>query len=217
MRGEENNKTRKIISQIMVSVDGFFEGSDGEIDWHNVDEEYNEYASGLLNWADAILFGRRTYQLMADYWPTPSAISNDPVIAKLMNQLPKIVFSKTLENVEWQNSRLVKENVMIEIKHLKRQPGHNLVILGSADLTSRWTKLGLVDEYQIIVNPVVLAKGKRFFNDIHNLNLELLSLKTFRSGNVLLCYSTRTNRLDEQSSDCTFTTILFIQLDKAIT
>ena len=128
---------------------------------------------------------------MADYWPTPSAISNDPVIAKLMNQLPKIVFSKTLENVEWQNSRLVKENIMEEIKHLKRQPGHNLVILGSADLTSRLTKLGLVDEYQIIVNPVVLGKGKPFFNDMHKLNLDLLNLKTFRSGNILLCYQPR--------------------------
>lgn len=185
------NKKRKLISQIMVSLDGFIEDPDGEINWHNVDEEYNEYASGLLNSADAILFGRRTYQLMADYWQTPNAFLNDPVIARLMNQLPKIVFSKTLEKIEWQNSRLVKENIVKEITQLKRQQGHDLVILGSADLTSRFTKLGMVDEYQIMVNPVVLGKGKPFFNNIQKLNLELLYSKSFRSGNVLICYQPR--------------------------
>ena len=189
--GKVKNKKRKIISQIMVSIDGFIEGPDGEINWHNVDEEYNEYASGLLNSADAILFGRRTYQLMADYWQTPNAFLNDPVIARLMNQLPKIVFSKTLEKIEWQNSRLVKENIVEEITQLKRQQGHDLVILGSADLTSRFTKLGMVDEYQIMVNPVVLGKGKPFFNNIQKLNLELLYSKSFRSGNVLICYQPR--------------------------
>lgn len=185
------NKKRKLISQIMVSLDGFIEDPDGEINWHNVDEEYNEYASGLLNSADAILFGRRTYQLMADYWQTPNAFLNDPVIARLMNQLPKIVFSKTLEKIEWQNSRLVKENIVKEITQLKRQQGHDLVILGSADLTSRFTKLGMVDEYQIMVNPVVLGKGKPFFNNIQKLNLEFLHSKSFRSGNVLICYQPR--------------------------
>ena len=185
------NKKRKLISQIMVSLDGFIEDPDGEINWHNVDEEYNEYASGLLNSADAILFGRRTYQLMADYWQTPNAFLNDPVIARLMNQLPKIVFSKTLEKIEWQNSRLVKENIVKEITQLKRQQGHDLVILGSADLTSRFTKLGMVDEYQIMVNPVVLGKGKPFFKNIQKLNLELLYSKSFRSGNVLICYQPR--------------------------
>lgn len=186
-----NDKKRKIISQIMVSVDGYFEGPNGEIDWHHVDEEYNDYASGLLNTADAILFGRRTYQLMVDYWPTPDAFSNSPMIAKLMNQLPKIVFSKTLEKVEWENTRLVNENIEEEVAQLKRQPGRNLVILGSADLTSRLTKRGLVDEYQLMVNPVALGKGSPFFRITDKLHLELIRSKSFCSGNVLICYRRR--------------------------
>lgn len=131
------NKKRKIISQIMVSIDGFIEGPNGEINWYNVDEEYNEYASELLNSADAILFGRPTYQLMADYWQTPDAFLNSPVIARLMNQMPKIVISNTLDNVEWKNSRLVNENIVEEITQLKQQPGQDLVILGSAPLVSQ--------------------------------------------------------------------------------
>lgn len=180
---------RKIISQVMVSLDGFFEGPNREIDWHNVDEEYNEYATSLLSSADAILFGRVTYQLMANYWPTPTAISNDPIIANKMNTLSKIVFSKTLGKVEWENTRLVAENVTEEILNLKHQSGKDLVILGSAKLATGLTNQGLIDEYQIMVNPVVLGKGRPLFQKLHDqLNLKLLKTMAFRSGNVLLCY-----------------------------
>jgi dihydrofolate reductase len=185
----KENKMRKVIVSMMVTLDGFFAGPNGEIDWHVVDEEFNEYANDFLSSVDTLLFGRVTYQLMADYWPSPSATTDDPIIADKMNQLRKIAFSKTLEKVEWNNSRLVKGNIAEEIAKLKQQPGKDMAIFGSGSIVSTLTQLGLIDEYRIMVNPVVLGNGKPLFKDIHDkLNLKLLRTKTFRSGNIMLCY-----------------------------
>ena len=109
---------RKVILFMMVTLDGFFEGPNGEIDWHNVDQEFNKFAIEQLDSVDILLFGRKTYELMASYWPTPAAATDDPIVADKMNRLPKIVFSKTLSSVEWQNTRLVKENVAEEVAKL---------------------------------------------------------------------------------------------------
>ena len=173
----------------MITLDGFFEGPNREIDWHTVDEEFNEYAIELLNSVDVLLFGRVTYELMASYWPTPSATTDDPIVADKMNNLPKIVFSKTLKKTEWKNTRLVKENIAEEITKLKYQPGKDLAMFGSSDLALSLIQMGLIDEYRIIVNPVVLGNGKSLFKGINEkLNLKLLKTKTFRSGNVVLYY-----------------------------
>ena len=172
---------RKVFLFMMVTLDGFFEGPDHEIDWHNVDEEFNEFAMDQLNEVDALLFGRVTYQGMASYWPTPFAKENDPIIADKMNTVPKIVFSKTLEKVEWNNSRLVKGNIAEEVLQLKQQQGRDLAV--------SLLQMGLIDELRIMVNPVVLGRGRSLFNGIDDtLNLKLLKTKTFRSGNVLLYY-----------------------------
>ena len=180
---------RKVFLFMMVTLDGFFEGPNQEIDWHNVDEEFNEFAIHQLDDVDTLLFGRVTYQLMASYWPTPLAKENDPIIADKMNTVPKIVFSKTLEKVEWNNSRLVKGNIAEEVLQLKQQQGRDLAIFGSSALTVSLLQMGLVDELRIMVNPVVLGNGKPLFKGIHHkLNLKLLKTKTFRSGNVLLYY-----------------------------
>ncbi len=180
---------RKIILSNLVSLDGYFEGPNREIDCHNVDEEFNEYAIDFLNSVDTLLFGRVTYQLMASYWPTPTAIANDPIVAEKMNSLPKIVFSRTLEKVEWKNTRLVKEAIAEEISKLKQQPGKDSAIFGSSDLALTFIQHGLIDEYRIIVNPVVLGNGKPLFKGIKDrLNLKLLKTKVFRSGNVCLYY-----------------------------
>ena len=184
---------RKVILSNMVTLDGFFEGPNKELDWHIVDEEFNEYAIDLLSNVDAILFGRLTYQLMADYWPAaatnPSTSKSDLEIADKMNNLPKIIFSKTLQRVEWNNSRLVKENIAEEILKMKQQPGKDMVIFGSGSIVSSFMQLGLIDEYRIIVNPVVLGNGKPLFkgvNDKHN--LKLLKTRVFSSGIVILFY-----------------------------
>lgn len=176
---------RKIIVSNLVSLDGFFEGPNHELDWHVVDEEFFAYARDLLNSVDTILFGRTTYQLMASYWP--SAPSD--AIADKMNNLPKIVFSTTLESVEWNNSRLVKGNIAEEVSQLKQQPGKDMVVLGSATLATSLLQSGLVDEYRVIVNPVLIGSGKPLFRDItETLKLKLLGTRSLASGVVMLSY-----------------------------
>jgi len=180
---------KKVFLFNMVTLDGFFEGPNQDISWHNVDEEFNEFAIRQLNEVDTLLFGRVTYQVMASYWPTEFAISDDPVVAGLMNSLPKIVFSKTLDTAEWNNSRLVKENVAEEVSQLKQQPGKDIAIFGSSDLAVTLAEHGLIDEYRLIVNPVVLGDGKTLLKGIKDkLQLKLIRTRIFDSGNVLLCY-----------------------------
>src|SRR5262249_25590695 len=146
-----------------------------DIDWHNVDEEFNEFAIQQLDDVDMLLFGRVTYEGMASYWPTSFAKENDPVIADKMNTIPKLAFSKTLDKVEWNNARLVKENIAEEIPKLKQQQGRDLEIFGSSDLAVSLLQMGLIDELRIMVNPVVLGSGKSLFNGIHEkLNLKLI-------------------------------------------
>ncbi|MBV9230184.1 MAG: dihydrofolate reductase [Chloroflexi bacterium] len=187
---------RKVFLFMMVTLDGFFEGPDHEIDWHNVDEEFNEFAIDQLNEVDTLLFGRVTYEGMASYWPTQLAKEDDPVVADKMNTVPKLVFSKTLDKAEWNNSRLVKEHIAEEVSKLKQQQGRDLAIFGSSNLAVSLLQMGLVDELRIMVNPVVLGNGNSLFKGMHDkLNLKLLKTKTFHSGNVLLYYQPVTKEM----------------------
>jgi dihydrofolate reductase len=184
---------RKVLLSNLVTLDGFFAGPKGELDWHIVDEEFNQYAIDLLSKVDALLFGKVTYQLMADYWPAaatnPSTPKSDVEIADKMNNLPKIVFSKTLQEVKWNNSRLVKDNIAEEISKMKQQPGKDMVIFGSGSIVSTLMQHGLIDEYRIIVNPIVLGKGNPLFKGIKDKhNLKLLKTKVLGSGVVILYY-----------------------------
>ncbi|MDP4263698.1 MAG: dihydrofolate reductase family protein [Bacteroidota bacterium] len=180
---------RKVIFQMMISLDGFFEGPNSDISWHKVDEEFNNYAIGFLNEVDTLLFGRLTYELMQGYWPTPGAIKNDPIVAEKMNSLSKIVFSKTLSNAVWNNTRLVRKNIANEVLALKQKPGKDMAIFGSSNLALTFIKHGLIDEYRVFVSPLVLGKGKTLFSGIKDrLNLKLLDVSVFNSGNVLLYY-----------------------------
>lgn len=180
---------RKIIVCNMMSLDGFFEGAGHTIDWHNVDAEFNEFAENQLNSVDTILFGRKTYELMASYWTSSEALTTDPIIANQMNSKPKIVFSKTMTNARWKNTRLIKENIQPEIEKLKQQPGKDLILFGSADLAATFRQLDLIDEYRIILHPIVLAQGTPLFRqNPEQLHLKLTRTKTFKSGNVLLYY-----------------------------
>ena len=180
---------RKLFAFNMVTLDGFFEGPNQDISWHTTDDEFNQFAIEQTGSVDTILFGRKTYEMMASYWPTESARQDDPDVAALMNNVPKIVFSRTLQTAEWSNTRLMKENIKGEILKLKAQPGKEIAVFGSADLLSTLIELDLVDEHRIIVNPVVLGKGTPLFKDVERpLNLQLVRSRVFASGNVLLYY-----------------------------
>jgi len=178
---------RKLFSFNMTSLDGFFEGPDHNIDWHNVDEEFNEFAVEQTSSLDTIIFGRRTYQLMESYWPTTAAIADDPEIANLMNSLPKIVFSRTLEKADWSNTRLIKDNAADELLKIKEQPGKDLAIFGSADLIS--SLMDVIDEHRVMIAPILLRSGTPLFRQANNpLKLKLLNTRSFRNGNILLTY-----------------------------
>ncbi|MFA6083690.1 dihydrofolate reductase family protein [Mucilaginibacter sp.] len=179
---------RRIILFNMITLDSRFEGPNGEIDWHNTDKEFSQFAVEQLETVDTLLFGRKTYQLMESFWPTEQAKQQSPVIAGLMNNAEKIVCSKTLTRVDWDNSRLIT-NIKGELPGLKNKQGKDIMIFGSADLSKTLIKLGLIDEIRLMLNPVVLGKGKPFFRGIKGqLNLQLLKVRLFNSGNILLYY-----------------------------
>lgn len=180
---------RKVIMFNMITLDGFFEGPNGEIDWHNVDDEFNEFSIQQTGSASGLIFGRKTYELMESYWPTSEAANDEPRVTEIMNRIPKFVFSRTLDRVDWNNSILVKGDAPAEVEKLKREPGGDLFIFGSADLSADLFQHGLIDEIRIIVNPVVLGAGRNLFEGLPGrLNLELIDSRTFPSGNVLLHY-----------------------------
>lgn len=173
----------------LVTLDGYFAGPGGDISWHNVDPEFQELANKASNSGNTLLFGRVTYELMAAYWPTPEAIKDDPVVARGMNSAEKIVFSRTLKNVDWNNTRLVTGDMLAEVRKLKQGSGKDLTILGSGSLVAQLAQEGLIDEFEILLNPVVLGQGKTMFEGVRDrFSLKLKSARTFRNGNVLLSY-----------------------------
>jgi dihydrofolate reductase len=180
---------RKLYSFMVVTLDGFYEGPNGEFDWPNVDQEFNDFGIEQLHDTDLLVFGRATYDGMAGYWPTPAARQDDPVVAELMNTLPKVVVSTTLASADWNNSRVVAGDLAEELTKLKQQPGKGIAIFGSPSLTVSLIELGLVDELRVLVNPIVLGDGRSLFRTTRDRpRLELLQTRTFRSGNVLLTY-----------------------------
>jgi len=180
---------RKLIVFNLVSLDGCFTGESGDISWHMVDDEFQELANEAANSGNTLLFGRVTYQLMAGFWPTPEAIETDPVVAEGMNTSEKIVFSRTLDAVYWNNTRLVKDDMIGEVRRLKQGNGKDLAVLGSGKIVAQLAAADLIDEFQVLINPVVLGRGRTMFEGIgKQLNLKLIRSRVFGNGNVLLCY-----------------------------
>lgn len=184
---------RKIIVFNFVTVDGFFAGPKGDIDWHNFDAEVGAFSTEQMKSLGALIFGQTTYELMASYWPTPEGIKSGSIVAEIMNSIPKIVFSKTLKEVAdgpvWKNVQVFHEIKPEEILKMKEEKGKDIAIFGSGTIVQQFTNLGLIDEYRLMINPLILSDGKLLFKDIRNkLNLKLLSTKVFQNGNVLLCY-----------------------------
>ena len=181
---------RKVYLFMMISLDGYFEGPNHDLSWHNTDEEFQEFALEQLNDTDTILFGRKTYEMMASFWPSEEAQKDDPVTAELMTSTPKVVFSKTLNDVSWSNTKLVKGDAALEIKDLKAQPGKDIAIFGSNNLSVSLAEQGLVDGFRIMVNPVAIGEGTALFKGIkQRLNLKLTDTREFKNGNILLSYT----------------------------
>ncbi len=182
---------------MMVSLDGYFEGPNRDLSWHVVDQEFNRFAVEQLKQIGTLLFGRITYQLFEEYWPKagrdPATSKENLEIARMINVVEKMVFSRTLANVketnDWKNVRLIREAQPEEIKRLKQLSGKDIAIFGSNDLATYLLRMGFIDELRIMVNPVVIGKGNPLFGGMTDyVKLTLLRTKTFRSGNILHYY-----------------------------
>lgn len=186
---------RKLIMTMWITLDGFIAGPNNEMDWLGpfFDQAMGKYEDDFTTAADTLLLGRVTYESFAGSWPNvpnnPDADPNEVAYAHKLNAMRKIVFSRTLENVEWNNSSLRREVVPAEIMQLKQEPGRDMIIYGSASLVQTLTNFGLIDEYQLLLHPVVLGSGKPLFKNIeHKVNLQLAQTKTHPSGVVVLYY-----------------------------
>jgi dihydrofolate reductase len=185
---------RRVVFFMMTTANGLYERgrwdqTENGIDWHNTDAEFDTFAAEQLDEFSMHLYGRVTYEGMATFWPTPEGIAADPEVARRMNATPKVVFSKTLDRAEWENSTLVKGDAAQEVASLKQQPGGDMMIMGSSDLVASLAGAGLIDEYRIMVNPVLIGTGKPMLSGLaRDVPLTLLRTRTFKNGNVLLCY-----------------------------
>lgn len=183
---------RKLIVFNHVTLDGYFAGANGDVSWAhtgNDDPEYTVFVAENASGGGQLLFGRVTYDLMAGYWPTPIADQHDPVVAAGMNNMSKVVFSRTLERAAWNNTRLVKTGIVEEIRKMKAEPGPGMAILGSGSIVAQLAPEGLIDEYQMMVDPVALGKGRTMFEGIREkLTLKLTRTRLFKNGKIFLCY-----------------------------
>ncbi len=190
---------RKIFLHIFVSVDGFIEGPEQDLSWMAADGEFEEYINGVLGSVDSMIFGRRSFELLAQYWPTAEenpAGAADPKkpqrhieAARMINTKEKIVFSKTLNTTDWANSTIISGDLAAEVVRLKQQPGKDIALFAGAELASNFMRLGLIDEYRLLVNPILLGAGTPLFQGGYDrTKLHLVETRTFGSGAVLLVY-----------------------------
>ena len=183
----------RLTAFVHVTVDGFFAGPRGEIDWFKSiekSEDYDAYTHEQAGSGGSLVFGRTTYEMMKSYWPTPEAIKTDPDMAKAVDHSPKIVFTKTLkdapEEPNWKNVTIVHEIDPKDVQ--KRKAKENLTILGSGSIVQQLSNLGLVDEYTLVVVPVVLGAGKHLFDGVKQRDLKLLESRAFKNGLTILRY-----------------------------
>jgi len=184
---------RKLVLFMHTSLDGFTTDSEGKMDWIKIDEEMFDCAGQRTREADTAIYGRGTYQIMEDYWPTaadnPNASKHDLEHSAWYNHVQKIVVSKTMKDIDVKNAKVISENIAAEIRKLKEGPGKEIILFGSPTLSHTLTEENLVDDYWLFVNPILLGDGLPLFNGLkHTINLKLLTNKIFPSGVVCLHY-----------------------------
>ncbi|MEH1102305.1 dihydrofolate reductase family protein [Micromonospora sp. CPCC 205561] len=182
---------RKIIQWVMASADGYVDGPNGEFDWAPVGPQLSEYSDRLHERADTFLYGRGVWEMMAGYWPQAESMSDDEhdlKFAPIWRETPKVVFSRTLEKADW-NTRVIGDDLAEEVAALKRQPGKDMLLSGGSRLPAALTALGLIDEYHIAVQPVVLGGGNPLFREPEQrVNLRLVDARTVDSRVAILHY-----------------------------
>lgn len=182
---------RKILVFNHVTLDGFFTDAKGDMSFAHgrEDKEWNEFTAQNAKGGGELLFGRVTYDMMASFWASKAAEQSMPAVAERMNNLPKVVFSRRMERAAWNNTRLVKGHLADEVHKLKAERGPDMVIMGSGTIVAQLTQEGLIDAYQIVLNPVVLGKGRTLFDGVTKPpRLRLMDARSFDNGNVVLSY-----------------------------
>ena len=178
-----------------ITLDGYFTGPNGDLSWakeNQDDAEFQEFTTGNAKGGGALLFGRVTYEMMAGFWPTSQAQQMMPEVARQMNSLPKVVFSRTMEKATWNNTRVVKGDIVAEIRRMKQAPGLDMVIMGSGSIVAQLAPEGVIDQYQLVVFPIVLGSGRTMFEGVRQkLGMKLISTRTFKNGIVFLSYDPR--------------------------
>jgi dihydrofolate reductase len=180
----------KLIAFNNLSLDGFFADAAGSLDWaHRDGAEMTDYVKKRGGAVGCHPFGRRTYQMFASFWPTPAGQASNPHFAQRLNDSPKVVFSRTLKTAAWQHSRVEPAADAKTLKKLKAGQGGDCMLFGSGELVRSLTAQGLIDEYQLLVNPVLLGAGKPLFNPLPKaVELRLIEAEAFKNGTVLLRY-----------------------------
>lgn len=173
-----------------MSLDGYFTDAKGDMSWaHKQDPEWQAFVKENASGGGQLLFGRKTYELMAGFWSTPMAMQSNPVVAERLNALPKFVCSRTLEQATWNHTTLLKGNLAEEVRKLKQEAGPDIVLMGSGSVVSQLTEAGLIDEYQIVLNPLVVGQGRTLFEGVQRkLPMKLARSRPFANGNVVLFY-----------------------------
>jgi dihydrofolate reductase len=175
-----------------VTLDGYFTDAKGLIAWAHKkekDPEWDAFVAENASGGGQLLLGRKTYDLMASYWPTPQAAKNDPGVAKGMNNLSKVVFSRTMDKATWSNTTVKKGDLVEEVRKMKKAAGPSIAVLGSGSIVSQLAPEGLIDEYQIVVNPIAIGAGRTLFEGVREqLPLKRTKVRAFANGNVVLCY-----------------------------
>lgn len=184
---------RSLVYFMHSSLDGFVAGTKGELTWVTINEEIFEFVSTMTAQAEMALYGRVTYQMMEAYWPKagekPNATQHDKQHSSWYNHVSKVVLSKTLDETRLKNTKVISDNLAENINKLKQSGSKNILIFGSPGASHSLLKLGLVDEYWIFVNPVLLGKGIPLFKDVADtIKLKLIESKTFTSGVIALHY-----------------------------
>lgn len=182
---------RRLTAFNNVSLDGYFVDAHGDMSWaHSDDAEWNEFVAGNARGGGMLVFGRLTYEMMASYWPTATALEQNPAVAAGMNSMPKVVFSRTMERAEWSGTTVMKGDIVEEMRRVKGESGPDMAILGSGTIVSQFVQAGLIDELQVAVHPVVLGAGRTMFEGVTGpVRLTLAGTRAFGNGNVLLRYA----------------------------